>query len=231
MGRGKKKKKAELKKKRLKKIKLGKIVPFTLSNCPKKLKGIKNRYEYKINVHHCQFNQADFFNIRYRSGHITQSNFKNANLDCIDFISVNLKKSKFKGTQFKNCVFMNCNLTDADFENAKFENTYFISCKLKNLKNFSVSKGVYILSHYPQEEISSSLIEKIILMSKNEKLEKFHILTTESKCVNFWLLHLLLSKYSENELTKFFHKLLYSNRKQFYTLNDYFLSLQNYYKK
>lgn len=231
MGRGKKRKKAKLRKSRLKKIKAGKNVPFTLSNCPKKLKGISNRYEYKINVHNCHFNEAKFFNVRYRSGHITQSTFKMARLNCIEFISVNFKKTKFKETQFKNCIFMNCNLTEVDFENAKFENTYFICCKFKNIVNFSISSEVHILTHYPDKKTSSSLVNLIKLMGNNETLEKFCILTTKNKQVNFWILQLLLNEYSEQELVKFFSKLLCSNRTQFYTLNNYFSSLQNYYKR
>lgn len=231
MGKAKKRKKAILQNRRLRKVRAGKNVPFNLSNCPYKLKGISNRYEYKINVHNCNFNEAKFSNVRYRSGHITQSTFKNAHLNCIDFISVNLKRSKFKSVEFRNCIFINCNLTDVDFENAKFQNTYFICCKFQNTKKIPVSSEIKILSHYPDIEISSNLADLIILMGNNEKLEKFHILTTENKRVNQWLIYLLLNKYSEQELMRFFQKLLDSNKTQFYTLNNYFYYIQKYYKK
>lgn len=231
LGRAKRKRKAKLKKKRLQKKKAGKNVPFTLSNCPKTLKGINSRYEYKVNVHNCHFTEANFSNVRYRSGHITRSTFKKANLTNVDFISINFKKSRFRETKFNNCIFFNCNLEGADFKNASFKNTYFISCKLKNLKNFIVSNELHILSQYPYKQICESLLKTIMLMCDNKTLERFHILTTENKSVNYWMLNLLLNKYSEEELIKFFCKLLIGNKEQFYTLYDYYFSLQNYYKR
>ena len=58
MGRGKKRRKAKLKKKRMIKIRQGKRVPFSISNCPKPLRGTMYKYEYKVNVHHCSFSNA-----------------------------------------------------------------------------------------------------------------------------------------------------------------------------
>ena len=110
MGRGKKRRKAKLKKKRMIKIRQGKRVPFSISNCPKPLRGTMYKYEYKVNVHHCSFSNARFNNVRYRSGHITYSSFKNALFEKVDFICVNMKNSKFKGTKFKNCLFFGCDL-------------------------------------------------------------------------------------------------------------------------
>ena len=66
MGRGKKRRKAKLKKKRMIKIRQGKRVPFSISNCPKPLRGTMYKYEYKVNVHHCTFSNARFNNVRYR---------------------------------------------------------------------------------------------------------------------------------------------------------------------
>lgn len=231
LGRAKKKRKAQQKKKRLEKIRQGKNVPFTIANCPKALRGITNRYEYKVNVHHCSFANARFYNVRYRSGHITQSSFKGTSLTSVDFICVNLKGNKFKGTHFTNCLFFGCNLENSDFKNATFINTYFIQCNLKDTKNLTVSKGLKIMTHYPKLEIPSTVENTLHLMSQNSKLEKYNILTINKKKNNHWLLDLLLSKYTEEELIYFFKKLLATNKTQFYTFHDYILSLSNYYKK
>lgn len=94
MGRGKKRRKVKLKKKRMIKIRQGKRVPFSISNCPKPLRGTMYKYEYKVNVHHCSFSNARFNNVRYRSGHITYSSFKNALFENVYFISCNLKNIK-----------------------------------------------------------------------------------------------------------------------------------------
>lgn len=231
MGRAKKKRKAQQKKKRLEKIRQGKNVPFTIANCPKALKGITNRYEYKVNVHHCSFANARFCNVRYRSGHITLSSFKGTSLTRVDFICVNLKGSKFKGTHFTNCLFFGCDFENADFKNATFNNTYFIRCNLKDVKNLTVSKGLQIITHYPKLELSNTFENTLHLMSQNSKLEKYSILTINKKKNNHWLLDLLLNKYTEEELIYFFKKILATNKTQFYTFHDYILSLLNYYKK
>lgn len=228
---GKQKNKYKLQKKREQKKQHGKKVPFTLSNCPKKLNGIAHRYEYKINVHHCIFTNATFHSARYRSGHITNSSFKNAVFSNADFICVNLKKNNFRGTSFNNCVFFGCDLKDVDFRSAIFKNTYFINCKINSLKNFSLSDEIHIVTKYPKLSISIPLIEILHEMSLNPKLEKFHILTINTKRNNHWMLSLLLSKYSENELRIFFRKLLNTNKSQFYTIYDYEIALQKYYKK
>lgn len=231
LGRAKSKHKLKLQKKRYLKKQHGIKVPFTLSNCPTKLKGISFRYEYKTNVHHCVFADATFNSVRYRSGHITNSSFKNGKFNNTDFIYVNLKKNRFRGTNFNNCVFFGCDLKDVDFKNAVFINTYFINCKLKNLKNFSLSDEVHIVTKYPKLSITMPLIEILHEMSMNSKLEKFHILTINTKRNNHWMVSLLLSKYSENELITFFKKLLNTNESQFYTVCDYETALQKFYRK
>lgn len=231
MGRAKRKRKAKLRQKRFKKQMQGKKVPFTLSNSPKKLKGIKNSYQYKVNVHHCVFVDARFDSVRYRSGHITNSTFKNAKITNTDFICVNLKKNRFRNTHFNNCTFYGCNMEDSDFRDATFNNVYFISCNLKNIQNFTVTDKIFVIKKYPDLHMSLKLEKILYKMSLNSKLEKFNILTINSKKINYWMMELLLSKYSEQELIAFFTKLLKSNKTWFYTIHDYVKALQNYYKR
>lgn len=222
---------AQQKKKRLKKIRQGKNIPFTIANFPKAIGGITNSYVYKVNVHHCSFANAKFYSVRYRSGHITQSSFKGASLISVDFICVNLKRSKFKGTHFTNCLFFGCDFENADFKNSTFTNTYFIRCSLKNAKNLNAPNGLQIITHYPKLELSNTFETTLYLMSQNSKLEKYSILTINKNKNNHWLLNLLLNKYTEKELIYFFKKMLSTNNVQFYTFHDYILSLSNYYKK
>ena len=231
MGRGKKRRKAKLKKKRMIKIHQGKRVPFSISNCPKLLRGTMYKYEYKVNVHYCSFSNARFNNVRYRSGHITYSSFKNALFEKVDFICVNMKNSKFKGTKFKNCLFFGCDLQDADFFGTSFENVYFISCNLKNIKNFMVNDNIKIIKKYPEILLSQEMKGVLAAMSQNSKLEKYHILTINQKKPNYWMLEILLKKYHEQELKYFFQKLLITNKQQYYTIHNYILALSNYYKR
>ena len=231
MGRQKKKRKAKLNKKRQLRRKCGKSTPFTIANCPKKLKGIQNRYEYKVNVHHCNFANAKFDNVRYRSGHITESSFKQATFNNIDFITVNLKKNNFTNTILKNVIFFSCNLTEANFKNARFNNIYFINCKLKDLKYFNKTDNIHIISKYQQPTISPYLQYKILFMKNIFKLEKHHILTNTNGDINYWMLNILLTTFAERDLSIFFSKLIINNKQQFFTINDYRSSLQKYYKK
>ena len=230
LSRQKKKRKAKLKKKRQLKRKRGKNTPFTIANCPKKLKGIQNRYEYKINVHHCNFANATFNDVRYRSGHITESAFKQAIFTNIDFITINFKKAKFFNTIFENVVFFSCNLTDVNFKNAHFKNVHFINCKLKNLKFFNTTKEIHIISKYQKPTISSYLSYKILFMKNISKLEKYNILTTTSGDINYWMLNILLTNFTEKQISIFFSKLILNNKQQFFTINDYQRALQKFYQ-
>ena len=204
---------------------------FNLANCPKPLKGTRAKYIYKVNVHHCVFSNSNFENVRYRSGHITQSTFKRAKLNNVDFICVNLRDCKFRNTFIKDCIFFGCNLDGTDFENAKFENVFFIRCKIKNIKRKFDAGQVRILTQYPSVKISSELKKTIMLMAENQKLEKFRILTINNNKINLWMLNILLEHFTQEEINKFFLKLLKDNKTKFFTLNDYLSSLCNYYKK
>lgn len=231
MNKTKDKRISKIKKRRKNRIRMGKFVPFSLSNCSKKLKGCSYKYNYKTNVHHCIFKDSVFSFVRYRSGHITETNFKNAKFNNVDFLSTNLKNSKFVNATFTNCLFFGCNLKDSDFKNAKFINTYFICCKLDNIKNFDKASGIIIINKYPTLSLSAEINHTLSLMKNIIKLEKNHILTTKDGKINQWLISILLTIYTEEELLYFFNKLLASNKTQFYTFGNYITALQKYYKK
>lgn len=209
----------------------GKLVSFSLSNYTKPLKGVSHRYEYKVNVHNCVFSNAKFNTVRYRSGHITHSSFKNTIIKNSDFICVNLKHNTFKGTAFQDCIFFGCNFEGCNFKNSKLNNVYFIQCKFIDTENFCPSDSTYFINKYPLLNISSELQSILHQMSTISKLEKHKILTVTSKKINLWTLSILLRNYTEKDLLVFFRKLLFSNKTQFFTVNDYIFALQNYYKR
>jgi len=231
LGRAKKKRKAELKRKRERRKKAGRTVSFTLANSPKLLKGRRKKYEYKVNIHNCSFKKAKFENTRYRSGHMTNTSFRNAVLRNTDFISVNLKKTNFKGAIISNCIFFNCDLTNANFKDVRFSNTYFISCKIKRIKTLNSSNELKVITKLSKNNISFPLKESILKMKSNKTLEKYNILTTKENTINKWLISILLNKYSERELIYFFNKLTTDNRKQFFVFNDYYEAFANFYKR
>lgn len=230
MGRAKRKRKMLLKRKRIAMKRAGKQVPFNLANCHKRLNGIHSRYEYKVNVHHCVFTHTNFGRVRYRSGHITESNFNATIMENMDFICVNLRACKFKNTRIRNCIFFGCNLDDVDFKDAQFSNVLFMRCKIRNVKNLDF-KQVKVIGKYPNLNINPKLESTIMKMGTNETLEKFRILTINNRKMNLWMIDILLSIYTQKELEHFFCKLLLSNREQFYTLYDYHNALYKYYKR
>ena len=208
----------------------GKIVPFSLSNCPKKLRGIKNSYQYKINVHNCCFNDAEFNRVRYRAGHITYSYFRRSNFNNVDFIFVNLKKTNFGGAKFNQVVFNGCNLENVNFDESIFVDTYFINCKIDAKLKEKLSKEAIVINTI-DIELSKELEKGILLATENKKLEKYHILTINSKKVNKTMLQILLTKFTENEVVKFINKATVKHRYQFFTLHDYMESLENFFQK
>lgn len=205
--------------------------PFTLSNCTRQLKGISHKYEYKNNIHNCNFCNAKINTVRYKSGHITHSTFKNATIKNTDFICVNLKHNRFYNTQFHDCVFFGCNFENSNFKNSVFQNVYFIQCKLSNVKNFKPSETTHFINKYPELTPCVGLINTLKSIALIPTLETYKILTISSSKINIWMLALVLTNYTENELIAFFNKISKTNRVQFYTVHDYIYTLQKYYKR
>lgn len=230
MGRAKKRRKEKLKRKRFDRKKRGKTVPFTLSNCPKKLKGRKNSNEHKINVHNCRFNGAEFNRVRYRAGHITDSYFRNSDLKNVDFIFVNLKNTSFKGAKFNQVVFNGCNLTNVDFDNSIFVDTYFVNCKIDTELKAKLNKEAIVINTI-NIELSDKTKTGILLATQNPTLEKYHILTINTKKVNKVMLQILFTRFTEYEVAKFIKKASVSNKSQFYTVHDYMESLEKFFQK
>ena len=202
----------------------GIFVPFSLSNCSKKLSGIKNRYEYKCNVHNCIFKEATFEHVRYRAGHITFSNFRKSKFINVDFIYVNLKNNKFENSNFKNCLFYGCNFSNSNFDRAQFENCIFINCKFKCCKNM-LQKNLVV--NYNDIYVPSTLTNTILSL---DKIEKYSILTTNKKSVNKIISMLLLQLYSTNDLNRAL-KIINNWHVKILTFYDYKIYLKKYLKK
>lgn len=228
MGRGKKKRKLKLKKKREMKKKKGKYTPFTISNCPKKLKGIERSYQYKINVHNCCFNDAKFEKVRYRAGHITYSYLRKATFKNVDFIFLNLKKSSFKGSNFIDVVFNGCNLDGVNFSDCSFKNVYFINCKISKELRKQLQEKIIIINTN-NILISEELKKTILSTGKIKSLEKYRILTISNNKINKMMVGLLTRNYTEVQIIKFLGKIVDSNKMQMFTLHDYIYSMDKYY--
>lgn len=238
MSRGKSKRKRNQSNKRIKKMKKGIHVPFSLANFPRKLNGKNNKHYYRTNIYNLIYVGASFKNIKYTASNITLCNYRNAKFIGVDFINTNLKKSKFKNAYFENVIFYATNLKGTDFLNATFKNVYFINTNLSETKNIDISNpNIHILKGHPSVEISTKLVTSIMQLMTKPKFSKHFVLTTKNsngKKLNLWIIYLLLQSFNQDELIKGFNR-LYSNNKgsnrNMYTFYSYLEFLSKYLKK
>ncbi|MUV05672.1 hypothetical protein GOP80_00510 [Planococcaceae bacterium Storch 2/2-2] len=239
MSRSKSKRKIKQKNRRIKKMRKGIHVPFSLANSPRPLKGPRDSHYYRTNIHNLKFIKTHFKNVKYTASNITSCNFRNTKFIGVDFINTNLKKCNFKNAHFENCVFYAPNLKAADFLNATFKNVYFINTNISNIKNInSIDPNIRILKGDPNITLNPSLVTSIMQLTTKPKFSKHFVLTSKNskgKKINLWIIYLLLQKFSQHELTKGF-KRLYSNdtsksNKNMYTYYSYFEFFSKYFKK
>lgn len=199
MGRGKRKRKELQRKKRLEKMKLGKLVKFNLQNSPKKYKGLSNKYCYKTNIHKLIYKGARFFNVKYQASNMTVCNFKDVIFEDVDFVGCNLKASNFSGAVLKNVIFTNCNLKRVIFRGCRFENVYFIMTNTYVCEGMP-DDGYTILNRYPQDDIEGNhrLQEALDRFYLVDESYKYHVLYITHKKVNVWNIRILLDMYGDN---------------------------------
>lgn len=233
MGRGKLKQKRKLKLKRDKRKKQGKIVRFTLANSGKKFKGLKDNYAYQSNMHNLVFKDASIENVNYRSSIITNCNFRNAKLIGVDFIGVNLKNTNFQNATFENVIFFNVNLKGTNFQNATFKNVTFISTNLKNAKNLIIDiENIKILNQYPNINLKPYLKDALSNLSNCSQIYKYHTLHVNKSKLNMWFISLLLSDYSQTDLSRAFKALgKRKDKRGFYTIYSIKKFLDSYLKR
>ena len=230
MGRGKLKRKAKAKAKRIKKIKSGRLVRFVLANSPQKYNGWSNKYKYQSNIHNLIYKGASFSNDKFQNCTITRCNFKQTNFEDVDFAHCNLKGSSFKNATLTNVTFFNCNMKAVDFEGAKFSNVVFICMSIDAISNLPEA-GHITLKKYPQIT-HQQLIDSAMSLARYDELYKYHILNVSKTKVNHWYLHLLATQYSNyDEVASGLSKLCESERKRdFITLSSYKKFLDKYLK-
>lgn len=225
---GKQKRKIKQRKKRIEKIKQGKVVRFNLANSRVKYKGCKNIYGYQSNIHNLIYKDAKFENVRYQAANITYCNFKNTTLKGVDFISTNLKYTNFKGAKLKDVVFFNCKLKGVNFENVQFQNVVFISTKVDDAKNLELGQGCTCLKSYPKDEISDRLKDGIIKLAECDKLYNYHVLHVNKNRPNMWNISLLL-QYGDENLARAMEALYRrKNKHAFYTIYAYKKFIESY---
>jgi hypothetical protein len=231
VGRGKKKRRQKQAQKRKDKLKLGKQVPFDLANSPRKLNGIRNKYNYKSNMHNLIYKDAYFENVKYQASIITDCNFKNTKLRGVDFYNSNLKRTSFKGASLNNVIFFNCNLKGTDFKNVKFKNVFFMSTSIEVAKNFDQSGSITIITHYPKLEISERLKRTLTELSNCEKIYKGRVLHVNKNKWNHWNIKLLLDEYGKDLEKALYALIRRKNKWGFNTLYSYKRFIDCYLKR
>ena len=236
MGVAKKKKKAKLKEKRLKRIKSGKRVPFSLANVSKRLPGIQNTHQYKTNVHNLNFNESHFNNVKYSASNITNCNFKKAKLTGVDFIYTNLKRCNFSNAFLEDVIFFGANLKYAKFKNTHFKNVYFINTNIELTQDLvSDNNGLIIYNHYPNQEIHDSLKNVLYKVGDNDRIYKHRVLHVNKNKLNMWMVQLLLWEFSTTELVRSYRKIIINEKRNsnqnFFTYHSHRKFLNAYLKK
>lgn len=228
MGRGKRKRKAKQKLKRIKKIKQGKLVRFCLANSPRRYSGFSNKFCYQSNMHNLIYKGAIFNNVKFQNSNITECNFKNSKLLGVDFYNSNLKKSKFNDANLKDVIFFNCNLKGTNFNNVKFQNVLFISTNVDNCKNLNI-KEVTMVKSYPKLE-NQDLINITLELSKFIKFYKSKVLHVKKNKVNNWNLNILYLKYSDGLLRALKALKNRKDKRNFITVYSYKKYIEDYLK-
>jgi hypothetical protein len=228
MSKGKKRKKAKQKAKRIRKAKNGKTVPFDLQNSPKKYAGFQNRFCYKTNIHRLIYKDAKFSNIKYQASNITNCNYKNTKLDSIDFVGCNLKGTNFSGATFRNVVFMCCKLKGVNFTNCKFHNVYFIMTNNEECIGFP--EDGYVLMHsYPRLDVEEKIKVAVDRIRKRKVVNKHHILNVKNK-MNMWYIKILLDRYGEKTGDLLLQLSRETNLRNYYSLGSYCNHIENNYE-
>lgn len=230
--RAKLKRYSKQKAKRMKKIKLGKPVPFNRQNSPKKYRGFYDKYFYKANIHNIIYKGATFSNVRFQASNLTNCNFRGASLKGVDFCNCNLKGNDFRNSNLEGTIFFNCNLKKCSFDNAKLNNVTFIATNTKVAKDLHIGAGCRELKSYPKVKLDATLSENIYNLTKFEDLLKpctIHV--TENK-INLWMIELLLANTSQEDLSRCFYALAKRrNKKNFYTIYSYQKFIDSYLQR
>lgn len=219
---GKSKRKAKQKLKRIRRAAMGKIVPFNLSNSPRKYSGFKDKYNYGTNIHNLIYKGGYFENVRFQASNITKCNFKNAKLKGIDFMNVNLKGTSFSGAILEDVIFFNCKLKETDFKNVKFNNVKFISTNINNTLNLNLSDNIKIINSYPNIKLNLYLEQAIFRLADLNKIYKYNVLHVKKNKINMWSISLLLQLYKQEDLTRALIALARrSDKRGFFTIYKY----------
>lgn len=194
MSRGKKRRKAKQRAKRIMKAKNGKPVPFDLQNSPKKYAGFRNRFCYKTNVHRLIYKDASFSNIKFQASNMTNCNYKNTKLESIDFVGCNLKESNFTGASLRNVLFLCCKLNGVNFTNCKFHNVYFVMTNTDKCVGFP-SEGVIQMRSYPRVDVDENIKTAVDRMCQIKEVDRHHILHVTKNKLNMWAIKILMDRY------------------------------------
>ena len=228
--RGKKRRNAKQKAKRLVKIKSGKNVPFVLANSPVKYHGAKNRYYYQSNIHNLIYKDGAFQNVKYQNSILTKCNFRKAKLMGVDFCHSNLKGCNFEGATLSNVVFMNCNLKNTKWNGATLKNVYFVSSNIAVCEDLIITDSTYILRSYPSNPQIRERQDILARLGSFNSLYKYHVLHTTRDKPNYWMVEILYNSYGIDLWKALFALTKRNDKRGFYTLSAYKNFVERYLK-
>lgn len=214
---------SSLKRRNAIRIKMGKPVYFTLTNCTKKLNGIQNRYNYKSNMHGLLFIGTRFCNVKYQASIMTKCNFRDSELIGVDFFNCNMKGVSFKNAHLSDVVFYNCNLQEANFSGATFSKVAFICTNTTTPVYLDVAdSGIIVYSSYSKVAIPLSSETSLLELSNNLSIFTARVLHVNKNKLNHWALELLRNEFGIDGIVRLVEILSQKNDwKNLYTIYSY----------
>lgn len=237
MGRGKKKqnanRRAKMKKRNEIRVKMGKPIFFTRTNCSGRMNGVSNNYSYKANMHKLIFTGSRFYNVKYQASIITNCNFRDAKLIGVDFYNCNMRGVSFKNASLKNVVFYNCNLKNVEFQRVSFSNVVFICTNTKVTHNLNINDSeITILCTYKKLDLPDGLEADLLNLTNNSSIFNAKVLHVNKRKLNYWVLNIIQEKYGMEGLRLLSNRL---HRKEqwnnLYTVYSYITLLENSLKR
>lgn len=206
---------------------------FTLTHCHKQLRGYRNKYNYKYNMHGLIFKDQIFKNVKFQATTMTSCKLQGARLIGVDFYNSNLKKSSFKNAVLEHVVFFNCNLKGVNFTGTKFNDVSFICTSTRMTigldKNIG---GIHIYRKYCKAELPENTIEVLQKLSSKASVFSYKVLHVNTSKLNYWTIQIIIERFGVDGINYLAMLLTKKqNWKNLYTIYSYLELLNNTYKK
>ncbi len=195
------------------------------------MKPINNRYIAKSQMYNVSFAGLTINNVNFKGSIITRSSFRNTIITDCEFLGTNLSRCSFKNAIIKNSVFLGTKLTDTNFSNTVFENVIFVTQRFDDCKNLSLSYGTNkIITQIVELELSKELQKQIDKYHDLSKDKITHILKFNNSKYNFLHISMLLSSFTQKELSYALNELIQNNNFDIPTVFALKKACENYLK-